>query len=73
MTFWDYIGAFIIIVMVATIVTLIVTAIFEFVWNHLFYYIFDSIFNYEIPLISYKQSFAILLAITIVNLLFIKV
>lgn len=47
--------------------------LFKLIWNHLFYYILSSIFNYDLPLISTKQSFAILLAITVIDLLFMRV
>lgn len=47
--------------------------LFKLIWNHLFYYILSSIFNYDLPLISTKQSFAILLAVTVIDLLFMRV
>ena len=46
---------------------------FKLIWNHLFYYILSSIFDYDLLLISTKQSFAILLAVTVIDLLFMRV
>ncbi len=49
------------------------TIAFKALWNHLFHYILSSIFEYELPVISNKQSLAILVAISIIHLLFMKV
>lgn len=49
------------------------TIAFKALWNHLFHYILSSIFEYELPVISNKQSLAILVAISLIHLLFMKV
>ena len=59
-------GAFAIFVWLCTIA-------FKAIWNHLFHYILSSIFEYELPVISNKQSLAILATISLIHLLFIKV
>lgn len=49
------------------------TIAFKALWNHLFHYVLSSVFNYELPVISNKQSLAILVMLLFIHLLFIRI
>lgn len=68
-----FLTGFLVFLIVLLLVIWLSVLLFKLIWNHLFYYILSSIFNYDLPLISTKQSFAILLAVTVIDLLFMRV
>lgn len=69
----NYLIGFLACLIALLLVVWLTVLFFKLIWNHLFYYILSSIFDYDLPLISTKQSFAILLAVTVIDLLFMRV
>lgn len=68
-----FLTGFLVFLIVLLLAIWLTVLLFKLIWNHLFYYILSSIFDYDLPIISTKQSFAILLAITVIDLLFMRV
>jgi len=73
MVYMDSVTKLVIVLGAFAIFVWLCTIAFKAIWNHLFHYILSSIFEYELPVISNKQSLAILATISLIHLLFIKV
>lgn len=73
MVYMDSVTKLVFVLVAFAIFVWLCTIAFKALWNHLFHYILSSIFEYELPVISNKQSLAILVAISLIHLLFMKV
>lgn len=73
MVYMDSVTKLVFVLVAFAVFVWLCTIAFKALWNHLFHYILSSIFEYELPVISNKQSLAILVAISLIHLLFMKV